>query len=89
MSCQDCGSVSKLQKHHVSYNPPVLVRLCSICHLKRHNRWGQVQICATVDHDAAQKAKTQAQFYGYRGISDLVNSLLTKWAEKPEKKEIK
>ena len=50
---------------------------------------GKVQICATVDHDAAQKAKNEAQFYGYRSVSDLVNSLLTKWVEEPKKKEAK
>lgn len=35
-SCQDCGRHTKLQRHHESYWPEQVVRLCQPCHGRRH-----------------------------------------------------
>jgi len=35
-SCAYCGSKENLVKHHISYNPPVVVVVCQKCHEKIH-----------------------------------------------------
>ena len=48
----------------------------------------KVQICATVESNAADKSTEMAPLHGYRSRSDLVNHLLVKWVENPIKKEV-
>ena len=38
--CAVCGSTENLQKHHVSYNPEMIINLCIDCHQKRHPHHG-------------------------------------------------
>lgn len=39
-----------------------------------------------VDPEVVAKSVTKAQFYGYRSLSDLVENLLRRWNESPERK---
>ena len=38
--CAECGSTENLQKHHISYNPEIMIDLCVDCHQKRHPHHG-------------------------------------------------
>jgi hypothetical protein len=35
--CEDCGATEGVEKHHLDYALPLLVRwLCRVCHMKNH-----------------------------------------------------
>lgn len=36
MTCAVCGSEKQLQRHHVSYEPEMIIDLCKQCHKKLH-----------------------------------------------------
>jgi len=40
----------------------------------------------SVDPEVLRRVVEKAQFYGFRSTSDLVNFLLKKWIESPERK---
>lgn len=45
MKCFKCGKETKTIKHHLSYNPEVLVDSCVSCHKLIHNRVRKENAC--------------------------------------------
>ena len=35
--CQECGSTTSIQLHHISYDPESLICLCGECHSRKHS----------------------------------------------------
>lgn len=63
LACEQCGSTNTVQKHHISYDPPKIIRLCIKCHFDVHRRKHGVflpfrrrRVCYTIGYGFTQKS---------------------------------
>jgi hypothetical protein len=86
IKCTCCGSTEQIQKHHTSYNPPIIIPLCRKCHQKQHKGHGvgvsslQIKIIPA-DYPDSWRTMSYKQLTKKYGIS---TATVNNWAKKME-----